>query len=61
MPGVRKSTKVGSQVGKTPIVTLRLPEELTAALDEWAEARGMKRSQAIRTILANRLKVRLSS
>jgi metal-responsive CopG/Arc/MetJ family transcriptional regulator len=37
--------------GKTPLVSVRLPERLIAALDNWAGKNDISRSEAVRIIL----------
>lgn len=36
--------------------TVRLPDELLAAVDRWAGEKGMTRSEAIRTLIERGLK-----
>jgi hypothetical protein len=42
--------------GFDPAVTTRLPEELIAAIDKWAERMELNRSQAIRRLVELGLK-----
>jgi hypothetical protein len=43
--------------GKTPIICLRIPVEVTARIDDWAKAQNDKppRSEAIRRLLVKAL------
>jgi len=46
----RKTMDLG--MGNAPVVTVRLPHELTVQIDKWAEANGEEtRSHAIRRLL----------
>ena len=44
--------------GKTPVICLRIPAEMTARIDDWAKAQNDKppRSEAIRRLLAKALR-----
>jgi hypothetical protein len=44
--------------GRDPVSAVRLPIELTAAIDKWAEAHETNRSDAIRRLVEIALKVR---
>jgi metal-responsive CopG/Arc/MetJ family transcriptional regulator len=41
--------------GKTPLVSVRLPEQLIATLDNWAGKNDISRSEAVRIILEKAL------
>lgn len=47
--------------GKDPLVTLRLPEEMIAALDGRASDAGVSRSEAMRQLIEAGLKRRLKA
>jgi predicted DNA-binding protein len=51
----RKKKRGRPATGQDPVIGLRLSKEDTARLDKWAKAHGYTRSQAIRTILEERL------
>lgn len=42
--------------GRDPVMAMRLPNELRAAIDRWATEKGMSRSEAIRTLIEQGLK-----
>jgi hypothetical protein len=37
--------------GKDPLLTVRAPEELIAAIDAWAAKEGLARSEAVRQLI----------
>ena len=48
--------------GRDPVSALRLPEEMTAAIDRWAERNGaLSRSEAIRRLVEFILKIKRSA
>ena len=52
----KKRKKPGPKpTGKTPLIALRLPAEVTARLDAWAAGKGYSRSEAIRSMIEDRL------
>src|SRR3954447_22273331 len=48
---------VRRRTGRDPISAVKMPESLTAAVDNWAEAHHLSRSDAIRTLVELGLKV----
>lgn len=51
--GDKNSTASARQIGgRDPVSAVRMPEKLTAAVDAWAEARRMSRSDAICQLVA---------
>ena len=54
--GVEKCRGAGRQfTGKAPAFSTRLPPELVAMVDQYARARGISRSEAIRLLLERAL------
>ena len=63
-PVIQKSRRGGRRpgagrpaTGRDAVSGVRLPEEMTNAIDEWAEVWGIKRSEAIRRLLKLALEV----
>jgi hypothetical protein len=49
---IQKTPKRGRPAtGTDPLVALRLPEEMTARVDDWAKERELNRSAAIRQLI----------
>jgi hypothetical protein len=44
--------------GRDPHVTTRMPEEMISQIDDWAEANGLGRSEAIRRLVELGLKAK---
>jgi metal-responsive CopG/Arc/MetJ family transcriptional regulator len=54
---MKKSISVTHSQYGDPITTVRLPRELTKALDMWAKTRELSRSEAIRRLIENGLEL----
>ncbi|MBR0969320.1 MULTISPECIES: hypothetical protein [Bradyrhizobium] len=51
------TTSVRRRTGLDPISAVKMPERLTAAVDAWAEAQSLSRSEAIRKLVELGLKI----